>query len=102
VNFELTGFAKNNGYLTKEIRLASDGSVQCDSSNCVIAAGQAKRVRFDRMSEFAEGIGEMAPNCALSLGVMVDGVADITRVTTRRRLNGVAPRSPLLMVLQGK
>jgi hypothetical protein len=42
------------------------------------------------MGEFAEGIGEMAPTCALSLGVMVDSVSEIARVTTRRQLNGAA------------
>src|SRR5262245_12023232 len=87
---EITLFVKANGPLTKRIGLLPDGAVCSDGSCCLMAHGAAQRVNVGSLREFAELIGGMRSDQAISLGQMRPGLMDKVEVTTKAKLNGVA------------
>jgi hypothetical protein len=90
---ELTAFVKSDGPLTKRISIAPDGSVRSDGSACVMVAGSARRVYFDRLKDFAAFIDGMRSNEAIALGVLDGALPDQVEITTKsrlERLNGIA------------
>jgi hypothetical protein len=87
---ELTLFTKSGGPLTKRISLAPDGKVISDGSACVVANGEARRIRIENMNEFAALIEEMRPVDAITLGSLRRDIDDPVRVVTKRKLNGLA------------
>jgi hypothetical protein len=90
---EITGFTKANGPLTKRISLGPDGKPVSDGSACVMAAGQARRLSFASITEFAEHIGTLASNEAIALGALRPGLPDQVEIVTKAKLqalNGAA------------
>jgi hypothetical protein len=85
---ELTVFTKAGGPLTKQILLASDGSIKADGSACVMSRGAARRFRFDSMQQFADLISGFQPNEALAVGTLRADLPDEVQVVAKRNLNG--------------
>ncbi len=86
--FEITGFAKADGPLTKRISLDASGKIVSDGSACVMNAGVACRVTLNGMADLASLIGRLESNHAIALGVLRFDVADRAQITTKNRLNG--------------
>jgi hypothetical protein len=93
--FEITGFTKSGGPLTKRISLGPDGTPKSDGSACVMSRGSATRLRFTSITEFAQSIGNLNPSEAIALGVLRHGLPNDVEIVTKARLeelNGaVAP-----------
>ena len=97
--FEITAFKTNEGILSKELSLKSDGGLN-NPPLANLYDGWAKRVVFISMTEFAHAIAELPSTQAIALGALVDGYADEgkVRVVTQRaldRLNGAASNSTI-------
>jgi hypothetical protein len=90
---EITVFAKANGPLTKHIALR-DGKITNDSSCCRMANGSARRVKIESVQALADLINNLAPNQALALGRLKDGVPDGAKVVTRDSIAGAQKRRP--------
>src|SRR6516225_8836567 len=89
VNFEITLLRKANAQpLTKHIYLNQTGHVVSDGSACVMTSGVAGRFCFTRIGDFAELLGQLAPDFALALGVLRDDLPNQVEIVTKRRLNG--------------
>jgi hypothetical protein len=84
--FEITGFTKDNGLLTKKIGLSDDGRIRSDSSQCLLARGVAWRYLVDSLTAFADFItNNIASNEAIALGVLRPGLPESARVFTKHR-----------------
>lgn len=86
--FQITAFAKEGGALTKRIVLGPDGTLKSDGSECVMRAGDAKRVVCANLCEFAVGISECTSHEAIALGTLRPDLLDDLRITTKAKLNG--------------
>lgn len=86
---EITGLAKADGLLTKRITLAPDGSLHSDGSACVMSEGRAGRVAFDNLEAFADCIASLAPNEAIALGRLRDGLPNQVEIVTKDRLEAL-------------
>ncbi len=94
MSLEITGLSSSSGPLTKRISLAQDGSLVRDGSACVMARGQAWRVRLDGLPAFASLIGSLGQHEAITLGSLRADLPDAVQVTTAEKLaalNGTAP-----------
>ncbi|MGJ0510662.1 MAG: hypothetical protein ACR652_26760 [Methylocystis sp.] len=85
-SIEITVFSKDEGILSKTIRAAEDGSPVSDASECRMSSGTAMRMPLSGVESLAALINNMAPNEALALGQLVEGVGDTAPVTTVRCL----------------
>jgi hypothetical protein len=86
--FEIVLYRKNGGPLTKTIKLNGAGVVS-DGSACFMARGTAQRIFVD-INQFADLIGVMESDQAISLGMLRPDCPDTVSVVTQRRLNGAA------------
>jgi hypothetical protein len=93
---EIVVFKKSGGPLTKRISLNADGSLNSDPSACVMAAGAARRMKFDNLTAFAQLIGHMAPEEAITLGVLKPDLPDDVQITAKRNLNAGASTANLI------
>jgi hypothetical protein len=87
---EITAFTKSGGPLTKRIRLAADGSITSDGSECVMARGVARRVPIGDVKEFAALLDNINPNQAIALGALRPDLPGEVGVVTKHNLNGHA------------
>lgn len=90
---EITLLTKAGGPLTKRISLAEDGSLKSDGSACLMGRGVARRARFADPHAFADCIGKLAQNEAITLGVLRLDLPDKVEIITKRelqKLNGAA------------
>jgi hypothetical protein len=88
--FEITVFTKSDGPLTKRISL-SDGSIKSDGGACLMARGDARRVRVSNGKQLAKIIERICPNQAIGLGALRPGLPDEVEVVTKAKLlNGVS------------
>jgi hypothetical protein len=90
---EITRLSKVGGPLTKRITLAPDGSLISDGSACLMSSGNARRVTFDSLQEFAACIDSLGSNEAVTLGALTLGLPDAVQIATKGRLesmNGAA------------
>jgi hypothetical protein len=85
---EIVTFAKDGGPLTKSIGLTPDGKLHSDASQCVMANGTARRTVLPDVIAFADHIGQLKAHEAIALGRLRADLPDLTRLTTKRRLNG--------------
>ncbi len=83
---EITGFIKNGGPLTKQIRLSADGKLISDGSACVMSAGYAWQQSIGSLTEFAEFINRLDSNQALALGSFGGELSPVVVVVSERRL----------------
>jgi hypothetical protein len=83
---EITVFAKRGGALSKRISLNKDGTLNADGSACVMAKGEARRVKVRDAKHLAELIGAMEPNQALALGTPRRGLDDTIKIVTAAKL----------------
>jgi hypothetical protein len=93
-HYEITVFRKVNGPLTKRISLQPDGAIKSDGSACIMARGQAERLRFEALRQFADAIARLGSGEAIALGALRDGLPEQVEITTRGKLaavNGAAP-----------
>jgi hypothetical protein len=86
--FEIVLFRKEGGPLTKTIKLNGTGVVS-DGSACYMARGTAQRTFVD-IQQFADLIGLMETDQAISLGMLRSDCPDVVSVVTQRRMNGGA------------
>jgi hypothetical protein len=90
---ELTLFTKSGGPLTKHIYLGPDAKPVSDGAACVMAAGEAERVKLATIYDLAELISTLETNQAIALGTLRANVPDVAKVTVKRKLeelNGTA------------
>lgn len=85
---EITAFEKTGGPLTKRISLAPDGSVKIDGNACVMACGEAWRLRIADIDEFATVIEKTKPNQAFAPGTLRADLPERVPVVTKKNLNG--------------
>ena len=85
-HFEIVGLTKTGGPLTKRIGLTEDGKLRSDATGCIMVAGEARRVTFDNLSQFANMIGSLGPAKAIALGALHPRLAPQVDVCTKRRL----------------
>src|SRR5690242_18418230 len=83
---QITCFSKDNGPLTKRIRLTEDGA-KSDGSACIMSSGMARRVHFGGIGDLAELISELKSHEAIALGALRPDLPGQVAITTRRRLN---------------
>jgi hypothetical protein len=84
--FQIVGFAKDHGVLSKRISLR-DGKVVSDGSACVMSSGRAGRVVLNDLGSFATLIGSLQPHQAVALGRLNPELPDRVSVVTKRRLS---------------
>jgi hypothetical protein len=87
---EITALTKSGGPLTKRIRLAADGSITSDGSECVMARGIARRVPIGDVKELAALLDNINSNQAIALGALRPDLPDEVGVITKHKLNGHA------------
>lgn len=85
--FEIVGFAKTGGPLTKTISLSLDGKLVSDGSACRMSSGTALRIAFTSDIQFAELIDRLDPHEAIGLGALRSDLPDTVRIVTKRRLS---------------
>ncbi len=83
---ELTLFTKSGGPLTKRIYLGPDAKPVSDGAACVMAAGEAERVKLATIYDLAELISTLETNQAIALGTLRANVPDVAKVTVKRKL----------------
>ncbi len=91
--FQVTRYQKFGGALTKRISLGEDGKLVSDGSHCILIRGTAHRIRLNSLHAFAQLIGGLPSNDAISLGHPLPDLPDHVEVTTdkaRLLLNGHA------------
>ena len=91
---EITGFAKDGGPLTKRISLADNGTLVSDGSACIMSRGDAKRLHFSHLTDFAEFIESLEQNEAIALGALDRNLSETVHVVTKamlEKLNGANP-----------
>src|SRR4051794_19397100 len=74
--FEIVGFAKTGGPLTKTISLSLDGKLVSDGSACRMSSGTALRIAFTSDIQFAELIDRLDPHEAIGLGALRSDLPD--------------------------
>jgi Family of unknown function (DUF5906) len=79
---EVTILRKDRGIISKRISLV-DGKVASDGSACGIGHGRAERRHVDGLAGFAELIGGLKPNEAITLGVLRADLADDVAIVTK-------------------
>jgi hypothetical protein len=87
-SYEITVFTKDNGPLTKRIKLGDDGKVISDGSACSMSKGRAQRVPIADVQAFADTIAQLKSDQAIALGAMRQGLLDDVKVITKDRLDG--------------
>jgi hypothetical protein len=90
---EFTAFTKADCPLTKRIGLGPDGKPVSDGSACLMARGQAQRMRCAGLGAFAAHIERLKPNQAIGLGALHDDLPERAEIVTARelmRLNGAS------------
>jgi hypothetical protein len=87
---EITALTKSGGPLTKRIRLAADGSITSDGSECVMARGVARRVPIGDVKELAALLDNITSNQAIALGALRPDLPGEVGVITKHKLNGNA------------
>src|SRR5262249_22255030 len=92
---ELTIFAKSGGPLTKQIRLAPDGSVISDGSACIMAHGEAHRETVADVTRLGGLIEGLKSDEAIALGTLRADLPDRVEIATKNKVNG-APRPDLI------
>jgi hypothetical protein len=83
VTFEITGFRKSGGPLTKRISLDDAGKPVSDGSACLMRHGAARWIRLGGVDELADLIGGLEPREALALGTLRPDLPDLVEVTTK-------------------
>jgi hypothetical protein len=86
--FEITKLTKDNGPLSKYIRLGEDGQPISDGSACKMSSGKAERLKCANLHVFAEAIHPMHSDQAIALGSLRPDLADEVYVVTQVRLKG--------------
>ncbi len=92
---EITHLEKVGGPLTKRISLSPDGTLKSDGSACLMARGNAQRVRLPDLGHVAALIQSFGSQEAIALGAMRQDLPDHVRVVTQgqlARLNGTTPQ----------
>ena len=84
---EITKLASSVGPLTKRISLAEDGRLISDGSACVMAQGNAKRIRLATLDAFAENIARLQSNEAIALGALRPDLPDEVKIVTKAKLS---------------
>ena len=87
---EITIFSKAGGVLTKRIKLAKDGSLERDGSECKMTVGSACRAPIADVHALAAKIAKLRPYQAIALGALRDGLPDKVKIVTKKKLNGQA------------
>jgi hypothetical protein len=75
IGFEITVFTKDEGPLTKVIKL-KDGKIVSDGSACKMWKGRARRVRLGDVQAFAGVIEQLKFNQAITLGALTRSCQD--------------------------
>jgi hypothetical protein len=84
---EIVVFRKAGGPLTKVIRLEGDKPFS-DGAACIMSAGTARRLRFDRLDQFAQQIERLNSSEAIAAGALRADLPDQVDVVTQQKLNG--------------
>jgi hypothetical protein len=87
---EIVIFTKNDGSLTKHIKLGVNGSIVSDGSACTMAQGHARRTQIAGVAELATTISQLDSSQAIALGALRADLPDEVRVVTKSKLNGAA------------
>jgi putative DNA primase/helicase len=82
---ELTVLAKDDGPLTKEIRLV-DGTIVSDGRACTMARGIARRAWSNSMQQFGDLICSLDERSAVALGALQPDLPDEVTVVTKNKL----------------
>jgi hypothetical protein len=85
-DIEITVFAKRGGALSKRISMNKDGTLNSDGSACVMAKGEARRVKVRDAKHLADLISAMEQNQALALGTPRYGLDDTLKIVTAAKL----------------
>ncbi len=83
---EITRYIKGDGPLTKTIRLDADGAMVADASGCLMAQGEARRLRLRGLEELAVAIAAMPAREAIGLGALRPGLPDEVAIVTKAKL----------------
>ena len=86
-SFEVTGFRTAQGWITKRVELDGEGNLKIDGAP-TLWRGNAWRVRYGSLADFAEALTRCPSNEAFGLGQLIDGLEDEVDVVTIQRLNG--------------
>jgi len=86
-SFEITKLTKDNGPLSKYIRLGEDGQPISDGSACKMSSGKGERLKCASLHAFAEVIHTMRSDQAIALGCLRPDLADEVYVVTQTQLN---------------
>jgi hypothetical protein len=92
-SFTITIFDKSGGPLTKRIWLTEDGTLNKNSSACIMARGRARRASFSTLGAFANCIGALSTNQAIALGNLRPDLPDDVEIISEDKLklmNGVS------------
>jgi hypothetical protein len=92
---EVVAFRKTGGPLMKRIALTKDGRLCSDSSACVMGEGEARRKQFSCVADFGAFIGALNSHEAIALGRLNADLANVVRVTTKAKLNGLGRESAI-------
>jgi hypothetical protein len=87
---EIVLLSNAGGPLTKQIKLDEHGSLQIDSSACVMSRGSAHRTPISCINDLAALIGGLQSNQALALGALRHGLPQQVLIATRRAIAGAA------------
>ena len=91
---EVTALTKDNGVLTKHIRLDDRGVLISDGSACIMSRGHARRVRLPDLAAFGAMINRLKPHEAIALGALHDDLPEHVDIATKaqlQKLNGAPP-----------
>ncbi len=86
-SFEVTGFRTAQGRITKRVELDGEGNLKIDGAP-TLWRGNAWRVRYSSLADFAEALTRCPSNEAFGLGQLIDGLEDEVDVVTIQRLDG--------------
>jgi hypothetical protein len=87
---EITLLTKAGGPLTKRLALREDGTINADSSACLMPSGKARRLPIADIAQFATVIGKLETDQAIALGRLRPGLPDQVPIVTKDKLNGGA------------
>jgi hypothetical protein len=88
---EIIAFAKAGGPLTKRIYLDCNDKLISDGSTCLMARGDARRIQFASLQDFANHIDGLRSEEAIALGRLNADLPDRVEVTVKSKLNGTTP-----------
>ncbi|MEI7609864.1 MAG: hypothetical protein WCJ64_20985 [Rhodospirillaceae bacterium] len=96
---QITVFVKFGGHLSKSITLNDDGSLNKDSSECVMSEGHAYRHGLFRESDpsiaLAKLISKLKPEHAIALGCLPEGVGDKIGIVAKGSRESPPPAGPI-------